>query len=167
MAYANLEGLGWLAEDMQAWTAAHYEPKIVFDDTPVYSVTLAEDVDISDSVHYIIDLEQSYREIWIYVQLTAALTVNLSVLFVTPDGASLRGAIMTTGANATCFSTRNANARYTYGFGGVLSNKKTVYTMQIPPVFFDGDYNRVEIFYPSASQIPAGTIISIYAAKEV
>ena len=171
MAYANLEGLGWLAEDMQAWTADHYEPKLRFDSTPVYSVTLAESVEISPSAPYVIDssaLGGAFVELWVVCTLPSALSVNCGGEFTTSGGDALTGLVRTTGTRSACFSAKHGGGRWALSWGGnSAAAGKNMFSVSTAPVFFSGDYSQLRIVPTDAATLPAGTTISVWGAKEV
>ena len=175
MAYANLEGLGWLAEDMQAWTAAHYEPKLRFDSTPVYSVTLAEDVTASSASPYEIEMPEGIRNAYVRIYAPAAAsaaTGRLTAYYNSVNrGCNIANMLSASDRYSACLIRDVDGIVFVLGGSGSFGSATNVTMLMMDvahdPVFTGGGALTKLTLYTGNDVLPAGTTITVYAAKEV
>ena len=149
--------------------AQHYEPKLRFDPTPVYSVTLAEDVTIDLSTDYSIDLGGEYDAVIVSFVSPANVDRNGTIYFDFTDSTSLAGPFRgQNGANGIVWTERIGNVVSTFGSWGNIYGSNAWYNFGNGIVITDAKMDTVRFVGNTlGTTIPAGTTITIYGAQEV
>lgn len=178
MNYAwNGENWDELGRTSDEWTRLeakfnHYEPKLRFDPVPVYSITLAEDMDVSSSTPLIITLPDGIQIFYLTYSLPT-VTTNTIVVQIFVSGSQSRALLsalrMKDGIFGGLWMIQNAGlAQVISASGSSASSGKQAYIYYLNDPYIGKDnVSRIEIGSSSTTTIPAGSIITVYGAKEV
>lgn len=166
MSYVSPRRLERFWDDAKTWIAGKYEPKLSFNSTPVYDVTLGEDISPTREEPYVVTTEM-LGGIWAGVWVSCVSASGSAAVYcdaVLTDDTKLLSVLRSGQPYSALFFLRVNGVWLTDCWSGnVETTSKNVFRPKIIPEFSSQPIKSLLLWNDT---IKAGSQITIYAATE-